>query len=237
MVIIGSARIDEHGNISGGVPGDQKQTSTPDFSGEVSQQKYYPHPLGWEVIRAKVFEDREKIANAMRTATNNKKIGYDQKNRCAVVSDTIYSKKNTSCDCSSLVRACIISATGKDPGNFTTYNEKTKIMLTGIFDYMGELSENDLMPGDILVTKKKGHTAIVISAENITVKPSPVYYPKYNGTSNSFVDALISVGENDTSFLHRKSIATLNGINGYVGTAKQNNTLTQKLKRGTLIKK
>ncbi len=237
MVIIGSARIDEKGNIAGGVPGDQKQTTSDDFSGEVSQQKYYTHSLGWEGIRAKHREDGEKLANAMRTACNNKKIGYDQRNRHKIISDGIYSRKDTCCDCSTLVRSCIISALGVDPGNFTTYNEKSMIMLTGLFDYIGEVKEEDLQPGDILVTKKKGHTVIVISSDNEPAKPTHVYYPKYNGASNSIVDALISVGEKDTSFLHRKKIAALNGITGYMGTAKQNVLLTQKLKHGMLIKK
>ena len=36
--IIGSARCDEYGRYSGGSAGDQKQTTKPDYKGEVSMQ-------------------------------------------------------------------------------------------------------------------------------------------------------------------------------------------------------
>ena len=40
----------------------------------------------------------------------------------------------TECDCSSLVRACIIQATGKDVGNITTANEASTLEASGLFE-------------------------------------------------------------------------------------------------------
>lgn len=61
------------------------------------------------------------------------------------------------------------------------------------------------------------------------------YFRRYEGESNSLVDALKEIGVN-SSFGNRKKIANANGISGYIGTAKQNITLFTKLKAGTLIK-
>ena len=38
MIIIGSAKIDEHGKATGGKAGDQKQKTSPDYKGEVAMQ-------------------------------------------------------------------------------------------------------------------------------------------------------------------------------------------------------
>jgi hypothetical protein len=56
----------------------------------------------------------------------------------------------------------VIQATGKDPGNFTTANEKQKLMAAG-FREVPIKKESDCRTGDILVTKTKGHTVIVVS--------------------------------------------------------------------------
>ena len=61
-IILGSARSDENKNYSGGLPGDQRQTSTPDMGGEVSMQPFYIHKKGWNVIRAKDAEIAQKYA-------------------------------------------------------------------------------------------------------------------------------------------------------------------------------
>ena len=158
-VIIGSARSDERGKYSGGQTGDQKQTTTPDYRGEVSQQPFYIHKKGWIVLRPKSPTNALKIAANMITACSNRNIGYDQNNRLAIIKDGINSTKPTECDCSSLVRECIKEATGVDPGNFTTANEVNVLLATGLFnnmDYRGAV-----FVGDVLVTKTKGHTVIV----------------------------------------------------------------------------
>ena len=67
------------------------------------------------------------------------------------------------------------------------------------------------------------------------LKSNDIYYPKYNGISNSLVDALKSLNI-DSSFSNRKKIANKNGINIYLGTAKQNILLFNLLKLGKLKK-
>lgn len=65
---------------------------------------------------------------------------------------------------------------------------------------------------------------------------SHTYYPKYSGNSVSIVDILKSLNI-DSSFSNRKSIAKLNGISNYSGTAAQNEKLVELIKKGKLIKK
>lgn len=161
--IIGSARIDEKGKILGGKAGDQKQTSNPDYSGEVSFQKFYVATKGWFILRAKDADIAVKIADAMTRACNNKNIGYNQAKRLDILKATTSTKEPTSCDCSSLVRQCVKEASGKDAGNFTTANECGALMATGLFDKSEYRQGMSLYTGDILVTKTKGHTVIVTS--------------------------------------------------------------------------
>ena len=63
-LIIGSARIDENGHISGGKAGDQTKK-------EVSKQPYYVHSKGWLCLRPKSVSDAKKIASAMDDACDN----------------------------------------------------------------------------------------------------------------------------------------------------------------------
>ncbi len=163
-ILIGSARIDERGKASGGAAGDQKQTSsTNDTKGEVSIQNFYVHSKGWYVLRPKDAAVAIKIAKAMKTACNNKNIGYDQENRLGVTKYGTATKVKTECDCSSLVRQCVKEASGKDPGNFTTANEPDKLEATGLFeDRIAYVPGMKIYTGDVLVTKTKGHTVIAV---------------------------------------------------------------------------
>ena len=166
-IYVGSARIDENGNSTGGSAGDQKQTSsTADYAGEVSMQKMYTHTKGWYIFRPKSTSHATKLASAMKTACNNANIGYDQGNRLGIIKYGTSTTTKTECDCSSLVRQCVIEATGTDPGNFTTSNEATKLKNTGLFEdkitYTSQ-SKTPVYNGDILVTKTQGHTVIVVS--------------------------------------------------------------------------
>jgi len=166
-IMVGSARIDERGNASGGAAGDQKQTSaTNDLTGEVSMQKMYFHSKGWYILRPKSAAHAVKMADLMKAACNNANIGYDQGNRLGVVQHGIMTAVKTECDCSSLVREVVKEATGKDPGNFTTANEAASLEATGLFEskrsYVSQ-SATPVYDGDVLVTKAKGHTVIVVS--------------------------------------------------------------------------
>ena len=165
-LIIGSARIDENGNLKNGKAGDQTGK-------EVCTQSYYMHKKGWYVLRPKSVTHANALALAMKQACDNNKIGYDQNERNGVITqlknygtlDKI--AKATECDCSSLVRACIIQACGKDVGNITTANEASVLANSGLFEAKKSVTgEGMLYNGDILVTKTKGHTVIVTSGRS-----------------------------------------------------------------------
>lgn len=68
-IIIGSARIDERGKLTGGQPGDQT-------GGEVSTQAYYRHSKGWYCYRPKEISVANALATAMLQACENDNIGY-----------------------------------------------------------------------------------------------------------------------------------------------------------------
>lgn len=241
-IVIGSARSDERGQYSGGLSGDQKQgnVSGDDYRGEVSLQNFYVHKKGWVILRAKDPAQAEGLARAMKTACNNVHIGYDQSGRNGILQYGTAAKIKTECDCSSLVRQCIKEATGKDPGQFTTANEVTKLMGTGLFTKTNYTPQDTLYVGDILVTKTKGHTAIVVYGNarmnRYSEKREAIYYPKYTGDSVSIVDALAAVGSKSTGLNARKKIAAANGIQNYTGTAVQNRELLKLIKSGKLVR-
>jgi len=162
MIRFGSARIDEHGKIVGGKPGDQTGK-------EVSMQNYYMSSKGWYCLRPKSVDHATKLAKAMTLACDNDNIGYNQDQRHQVISKGINATTPINADCSSLVRACIIYATGKDVGNFTTYSEADTLEGSGLFEKRFVVkSEADLYDGDVLVTRTKGHTVIVVSGRSRT---------------------------------------------------------------------
>lgn len=170
-IIIGSARIDERGKLSGGTAGDQKQTGIDDYRGEVSMQNFYIHKKGWYVLRPKSPAHAIAIAKNMKDACNNWNIGYDQIERLGVIKNGIHSTVKTECDCSSLVRACVKEATGIDPGNFTTVNEAAALQKTGLFEAkFAYTTGTALFDGDILVTKTRGHTCVVCSGNPRTTQ-------------------------------------------------------------------
>lgn len=225
-VIIGSARHDEHGNCySGGKAGDQTGQ-------EVSTQKFYNHSKGWYVLRAKDDRVADKLAEAMQIACSNSNIGYDQSERYGIIKHGINTKVKTECDCSSLVRSCIIYASGKDVGDFNTSNERSVILKSGLFEYVGSYKQGDtLYNGDILVTRTKGHTAIVVGGAK---KRNGKYYPKYTGSSGSIIEALKAVGEDDVSKEHRAEIAKKNGFSNFKFTSDENSKMLSLLKKGKL---
>lgn len=242
-VIIGSARVDERGKYANGAAGDQKSSAVPDFKGEVSMENFYVHPQGWYVLRANDDNIANKIAESMKRACNNPNVGYDQYQRLGIITYGTGSTVKTECDCSSLVRQCVKEASGKDVGNFTTANEASVLINSGMFRKLTYTSKTTLYTGDILVTKTQGHTVVVVEGypRNSSSQPTPVsqngdYYPKYTGNTSSITSALAAVGETNTSLTNRAKIAAKNGINGYTGTAAQNTKLLNLLKQGKLLK-
>lgn len=173
MVRVGSARSNERGGITGGKPGDQKGGA------EVSTQAWYLHSKGWIVIRAKDSSIREKIAKNMESACRNDHIGYCQDHRGTATEaakpygyDFSRITTDVETDCSELVRACCLYA-GIQVGSFSTGNEVAALQATGCFEILRDAkfcgSSEFLMRGDILVTKTKGHTVVVLDDGSGTV--------------------------------------------------------------------
>lgn len=242
-IIFGSARHDENGNIVNGKAGDQLQKSkTNDTTGEVSMQPYYLHAKGWVILRPKSIAHAEAIAANMIDACNNPNLGYDQNQKTGVITHGIHTTVKTETDCSTLVRGCVKEATGIDPGNFTTAGEADALLATGLFEpkvVFKSLSGTPLFVGDVLVTKTKGHTVIVVGGNHRAPLSAPVpssTYPKYTGNSTSIITALKAVGETDTTMAHRAKIAAANKISNYTGTVSQNNQMRNLLKSGALIR-
>lgn len=165
-VIIGSARCNEFGGISGGKPGDQT-------GHECERQEWYNHELGWIVARAKSADAREKIAKDMESICDNPFIGYDQPRdqtlyKCAKPFGFDAARVDTPCDtdCARAVRVCVLYA-GIDVADFYTATEINALKATGQFDILTDSKHTDspdyLLRGDILVTRAKGHTVVVLS--------------------------------------------------------------------------
>ena len=68
--------------------------------------------------------------------------------------------------------------------------------------------------------------------EKLQSKTKYLYNPNYKG--NSIVDGLKEISI-DSSFNYRKKLAKINNINNYIGSAEQNTTLLNLLKKGKLI--
>lgn len=165
-VYIGSARIDERGKASGGQAGDQTGK-------EVSTQDWYRHSKRWIVLRPKDGAKAQKIAKGMRSACDNPNIGYDQTNNQSLWNlvkdkgfDPAKADKPCETDCARLVRVCCAYA-GIIADDFYTATEATVLMRTGEFIKLTDSKYTDapdyLGAGDILVTKTKGHTVVVLS--------------------------------------------------------------------------
>lgn len=165
-VYIGEAVADENGKAKGGDPGNQNGR-------ELRITKWYLNKKGWNVLRPKTFTDAYLIATNMRAACSNHNIGYDQGDRNSLYS--VASKVGFDCakietpceaDCSSLVRVCCAYA-GIKVRNFNTASEVKILMATDNFELIedGPCTKNPdyLWKGDILVTKVKGHTAVVLN--------------------------------------------------------------------------
>lgn len=181
-VKIGGASIDERGKATGGKAGDQTGR-------EVRVQDWYAHKKGWRVFRPKSARTGDMISDDMRWACGNKYIGYDQAQR-----DTLYkaaqphkfdcAEVKTPCetDCSALVRVCCAYAGIMLP-NFNTSTEANALLRSGAFvEMIGAKytkSSDYLRRGDVLVTRTKGHTVVVLNDGPLCeVGPEPE--PDYN---------------------------------------------------------
>ena len=174
-VYIGNAVGDEHGKARGGEAGDQTGK-------EVKVQPWYKNKKGWRVFRPKTSEVAQRLVYDMKAACENKNIGYDQGQRNTLYTaskpydfDCAKVDKPCECDCSSLVRVCVLYS-GIKVNDFNTTSEPARLLATGAFDEMVGEEYTDsyklLKAGDILCTKVKGHTAIVLN-DGPDVDPDP----------------------------------------------------------------
>lgn len=185
-IYIGSARHDERGKYSGGRRGDQTKDGS-----EVSTQKMYNYPSkgGWIAYRAKNPVIAIKLRDAMLAFCSNNNYGYSQSDRYNVIGKGTNASTPTNGDCSSYVREAIRVATGTDIGDFNTASEHSALMNSGLFTKIGAVTTlSSLYEGDILVTRLKGHTAIVTSG---------VSYPVTNTVPQVVTnrDAIIAAGQ------------------------------------------
>lgn len=167
-VIIGSARINEFGQIEGGTSGDQTGK-------EVCTENWYLHKDGWVIIRAYDKEVAEKIAEDMQYICDNDNIGYDQPTDMTLFYearkyDYDASKVTKPCntDCAKAVLVCVYYA-GVQCEVFYTADEISKLEKTGEFQIIRDnkiTSVPDyLKRGDILCTPVKGHTVVVLEVK------------------------------------------------------------------------
>lgn len=233
-IIIGSARISEKWTVAGNA-GDQKQKTKPDYSGEVSMQKFYVDSRGWDVLRPKKATHAEALAKAMKKYCNDSNVGYSQEERSAIMSYA--GKGKTNCDCSSLIRRCVKDATGKTISNFTTASEKVTLVNSGLFDYVGKYKAGmKLCVGDVLATCTKGHTVAVVEGYARSKA-----FPKYTGSASGIDEIFKAIGATAyydtkyTNYKKRKPIATANGISNYSGTSGQNIKLKILARNGQLL--
>jgi nucleoid-associated protein YgaU len=206
VVVIGHASIDERGKATGGKAGDNNGK-------EVCRANWYKHKKGWNVLRAKDAATAEKIAKAMEAACDNVFVGYNQYKR-----NTLYnaaakegfdiSKVDVLCDtdCSALVRVCCAYA-GIAVADFTTGNEKKTLLKTGLFTELNIGGSSDyLKRGDILVTKTKGHTVVVLSNGSKAETANRTYTVKKG-------DSLWKIAKNELGKgLRYTEIKKLNGL-------------------------
>ena len=184
-VIIGSARSDERGKITGGKAGDQKNGK------EVSTQSWYKHSKGWRVFVCTVPEMRPIMADLMQQACDNNNIGYDQYQRTTLskllpAANYIIKNVKTKCetDCSRLVIDiinCAFKQLGIDAeiGNGNTSTLPNLLLRSGYFEELKGSKYTDsadyLPAGTILCTKTKGHVVMTITAGSkaTTLLPNP----------------------------------------------------------------
>ena len=122
----------------------------------------------------------------------------------------------------------------KSIGVDSSFNNRKKLAkLNGISNYLGTPSQNTALLNLLKAGKLKSSESSNINTSEKPKQSSTVYL-KTNYKGSSIVDAL-KQEKIDSSFKNRKRIASLNGINGYVGTPAQNTRLLNLAKQGKLI--
>lgn len=164
---VAHAKQNEHGQATGGQPGDQ--------GGEVIIEPWYlrgQNGLVWDVVYR--FPDPVKagmIADFAAACANTDKIGYDQERRASLYYQCVDHAFDLAaigicdCDCSSLAAVCMIYAgiQGIPPTELYTSNMNQFLPAAGFQILAGDQytqSGDNLKRGDIL--HRQGHCAMVI---------------------------------------------------------------------------
>jgi len=154
------------------------RSSNYNTASQVSIQDYYnPRSSGyWLGFEPK--KNGEALAKAMKELCGNDHILYSQpkRNTAWEVFEYFDSSIAKIChkvyvDCSSGVRLCIRQAFHVMLPDFTTANEPTVLKNSGLFKEAKRITKPEqCTEGMVLVTPNKGHTVIVISAEDNKTK-------------------------------------------------------------------
>ncbi|MBQ6814188.1 MAG: hypothetical protein IJP13_01480 [Lachnospiraceae bacterium] len=187
---IGHANINEKGQVSGGVKGDQNKR-------EVEVRAYWN--FGYDmVLRPKKPEVAEKSANFVETACANDNIGYGQGYRNSLFAQAVAVKFDCKkivvkceCDCSSLIHVAVIAAGVNityGSNAFTTRTMTLRLVQSGDYEKLTASkylkSDKYLKRGDILV-KTGSHTVMVLEdgsgVSPTSKKPDIIYAVKADG--------------------------------------------------------
>lgn len=220
MVYIGGAKINEYGTTEGGKAGDQNGK-------ECMVEPWYKHEKGWYVLRAKDRSVAKLIAKDMRAICENNKIGYSYWEHCYGLYNESKqygfdaSKVNSPCDtnCAKAVLVCVKYA-GVNVADFSTSDEMDKLLATGKFDVFKDSEHCDntflLLEGDILVTRTKGHTVVVLNdgkaMELIKWKSSTEYCGNYKVTGNANLRVYPSMNADIVTVVDANLIVFSDGI-------------------------
>lgn len=171
MIYLVNATKNEIGSVSGGSYGDQTGL-------EVVKQEFFEYE--WEyVFRPEDSVLAERLAEKAEIIAANDFVGYDQKDRYSMYLearnlkwDFAAVKKPCSTDCSQLIATlCISEGLSVSPFMFTG-NEKGELSACGAFLLINyKDGKTELKKGDIVLTTKRGHTAIITSTDQPSVIP------------------------------------------------------------------
>lgn len=232
-ILIGHAVMDENGKAAGTKAGDQTGK-------EICTRKWYDYK--WNVYLECIDEDMAKrAADIMLRICHDSSFGYSQPRRWNGYKSIVKNNGDLSAaygdfDCSSLVISCYVLAGLKMVADGYTGNMRAKLLATGMFrlyqDSKHLRSDKYARVGGIYL-KEGSH--VIMSLENGSAIKKVKYFEQYTGKSASIVDGLTAIGER-SSRGYRGTIAEVNGIVGYVGSAAQNTKMLNLLKQGKLIK-
>lgn len=209
-IVTGGAKSARYGADA---KGDQGQTSTPDFKGEVSMKEYtseysfYERYGGWIVVRPLSETHAANIAHLMQVACNNAHIGYKYGGtdmQCQGGGHLVDTTTDCWTDCSGLVSECCSEATSTRVYASTRYLVDT-LVNTKLFTEIGPFKSYAATPvynGDIIV-KPGTHTELVVSG-NPRGGTADEVMTNYSGMTTQNMVSLVYNYTVDKSFTPRR---------------------------------